>query len=183
MQSDRPMRADAARNRAKLLTVAYGAFASEGLEVSIDEIARRAGVGAGTIHRHFPTKDDLYRAVIDDRLQQINAEGQRLLDSGSPEALFEFISLMVSQWAGSKGLVDAFAGRGLDIATISPASEAVFIDTLRELLNQARSAGVVKPELTLTMVKAIIVGMQAMAANAPDETAALIPLLSNALRA
>ena len=67
----RPLRADAARNRARVLEVAYQTFADEGLSVPIDEIARRAGVGAGTVYRHFPTKDDLYRAVIEDRLQSI----------------------------------------------------------------------------------------------------------------
>ena len=69
-QPDRPLRADAARNRARVLEVAYDTFAAEGLSVPIDEIARRAGVGAGTVYRHFPTKDDLYRAVVEDRHQQ-----------------------------------------------------------------------------------------------------------------
>ncbi|HEY6648181.1 MAG TPA: helix-turn-helix domain-containing protein, partial [Mycobacterium sp.] len=50
----RPLRADAARNRARVLEVAYDTFAAEGLAVAIDEIARRAGVGAGTVYRHFP---------------------------------------------------------------------------------------------------------------------------------
>jgi len=62
-QPDRPLRADAARNRARVLEVAYDTFAAEGLSVPIDEIARRAGVGAGTVYRHFPTKDDLFLAV------------------------------------------------------------------------------------------------------------------------
>ena len=59
-QPDRPLRADAARNRARVLEVAYETFAAEGLSVPIDEIARRAGVGAGTVYRHFPTKEDLF---------------------------------------------------------------------------------------------------------------------------
>ncbi len=57
-QPARPLRADAARNRARVLEVAYETFAAEGLSVPIDEIARRAGVGAGTVYRHFPTKED-----------------------------------------------------------------------------------------------------------------------------
>ena len=69
-QTDRPLRADAARNRARVLEVAYDTFAAEGLSVPIDEIARRAGVGAGTVYRHFPTKEDLFRAVVDDRLRR-----------------------------------------------------------------------------------------------------------------
>ena len=63
-QPARPLRADAARNRARVLEVAYQTFAAEGLSVPIDEIARRAGVGAGTVYRHFPTKDELFAVMI-----------------------------------------------------------------------------------------------------------------------
>ena len=83
-QPDRPLRADAARNRARVLEVAYDTFAAEGLSVPIDEIARRAGVGAGTVYRHFPTKDDLFRAVIEDRIRNIVDDGRALLTSGDP---------------------------------------------------------------------------------------------------
>ena len=70
-QPARPLRADAARNRARVLEVAYETFAAEGLSVPIDEIARRAGVGAGTVYRHFPTKEDLFRAVVESRLRRV----------------------------------------------------------------------------------------------------------------
>ena len=80
----RPLRADAARNRARVLEVAYETFAAEGLAVPIDEIARRAGVGAGTVYRHFPTKEDLFRAVVDDRIRGIITWGRALLDDGAP---------------------------------------------------------------------------------------------------
>ncbi len=69
--AEKPMRADAARNRAKVLEVAYETFAAEGLAVPIDEIARRAGVGAGTVYRHFPTKEALFGAVFEDRMRRI----------------------------------------------------------------------------------------------------------------
>ena len=74
-QLERPMRADAARNRARVLEVAYETFAADGLSVPIDEIARRAGVGAGTVYRHFATKEALFHAVVKDRMQH-------LVDSG-----------------------------------------------------------------------------------------------------
>ena len=75
----RPLRADAARNRARVLEIAYETFAAEGLGVPIDEIARRAGVGAGTVYRHFPTKEDLYRAVVEDRIRRITDDGRVLV--------------------------------------------------------------------------------------------------------
>ena len=109
---DRPVRADAARNRARVLEVAYQTFAVDGLSVPIDEIARRAGVGAGTVYRHFPTKEALFQAVIADRMRHIIADGNALLESQLPgEALYTFMRSMVLQWgAADRGLVEALAG-------------------------------------------------------------------------
>ena len=101
-QPDRPLRADAARNRARVLEVAYDTFAAEGLSVPIDEIARRAGVGAGTVYRHFPTKDDLFRAVVEDRIRRIVDEGSRPAAATDPgTALFTFLRSMVLQWGAT----------------------------------------------------------------------------------
>src|SRR5689334_24084493 len=111
------MRADAARNRARVLDVAYETFAAEGLSVPIDEIARRAGVGAGTVYRHFPTKEDLFRAVVDDRIRAIITWGQGLLETVAPgEALFTFLRTLVLKWgAADRGLSEALAGAGVSV--------------------------------------------------------------------
>src|SRR6476646_2326574 len=104
-QPDRPLRADAARNRARVLEVAYETFAAEGLAVPIDEIARRAGVGAGTVYRHFPTKEALFEAVFSDRVRHIVDDGRALLGTAGPgEALFEFLRNMVRDGATDYGL-------------------------------------------------------------------------------
>src|ERR1700730_6420719 len=118
-QPARPLRADAVRNRARLLEVAYETFAAEGLSVPVDEIARRAGVGAGTVYRHFPTKEALFQAVIQDRMQRLVDDGYALLESAGPgEALFSFLRSMVLQWgATERGLAGARAGVGIDIAS------------------------------------------------------------------
>ena len=68
--SNRELRADARRNRERVLRTAQQMFAAEGLGVSLDEIARRAGVGPGTVHRHFPAKEELYLAVAIDQLER-----------------------------------------------------------------------------------------------------------------
>ena len=132
-QPDRPLRADAARNRARVLEVAYETFAAEGLSVPIDEIARRAGVGAGTVYRHFPTKEDLFRAVVEDRIRRIVDEGRALLAAEDPgEALFAFLRSMVLQWgATDRGLADALAGVGIDIETAMPDAEEAFLGAAR----------------------------------------------------
>ncbi len=128
-QPARPMRADAARNRALVLDVAYETFAAEGLSVPIDEIARRAGVGAGTVYRHFPTKEALFRAVIEDRMQHLVDDGYALLESAGPgEAIFAFLRSIVLQWgATDRGLVEALAGLGIDIEAAAPDAEDAFL--------------------------------------------------------
>ena len=68
----RPLRADAARNRARVLDAARTAFAEAGLDVGVEEIARRAGVGKGTLYRRFPTKEALVRAIFEDILDEID---------------------------------------------------------------------------------------------------------------
>ena len=150
-QPERPLRADAARNRARVLEVAYDTFAAEGLSVPIDEIARRAGVGAGTVYRHFPTKEDLYRAVVEDRIGSIVDEGRALLDTGEPgEALFAFLRSLVLEWgATDRGLADALAGLGIDIKAAMPEVEDAFADMLGELLLAAQGAGTVRRDVDL----------------------------------
>src|SRR6478735_2316497 len=145
-QPDRPLRADAARNRARVLEVAYDIFAADGLGVPIDEIARRAGVGAGTVYRHFPAKEDLYRAVVAERIRGIVELGRGFLESEDPGAgLFEFLRALVLQWgAADRGLVDALAGLGIDINCVVPESEVDFLALLGELLAAAQRAGAVR---------------------------------------
>ena len=82
----RPLRADARRNRERILAAATAAFAAEGLSVPLDEIARRAGVGPGTLYRHFPAKETLWEAVLHDRLRRLADEAEALHDAGHPSA-------------------------------------------------------------------------------------------------
>jgi AcrR family transcriptional regulator len=184
-QPDRPLRADAARNRARVLEVAYETFAAEGLSVPIDEIARRAGVGAGTVYRHFPTKEDLYRAVIEDRIYHIVDDGRALLATGDPgEALFTFLRSMVLQWgATDRGLADALAGFGIDVKDAVPDAEEAFLGLLGELLRAAQKAGTVRRDLDVPDVKAIVVGCQAMQAYKPDTAERLTEVVLDGLRA
>jgi AcrR family transcriptional regulator len=178
-QPARPLRADAARNRSRVLEVAYETFAAEGLSVPIDEIARRAGVGAGTVYRHFPTKQALLGAVVADRLRRIVEEGHVLLTSGDPgEALYAFLRSMVVEWGTDRGLVDALAGFEIDIETAAPEAEEAFLALLGELLRAAQRAGTARADVGVAEVKALLVGCQAMqsynAALAEQVTAVVV---------
>jgi AcrR family transcriptional regulator len=184
-QPDRPLRADAARNRARVLEVAYETFAAEGLAVPIDEIARRAGVGAGTVYRHFPTKEDLFRAVVEDRIRSITDEGRTLLAAEDPgEALFKFLRSMVLQWgATDRGLADALAGSGVDIKTTAPDAEDAFLGLLGELLRAGQKVGTVRRDVDVPDVKAILVGCQAMQTYDVDAADRLTEVVLDGLRA
>jgi AcrR family transcriptional regulator len=160
----RPLRADAALNRTRILEAAYETFAAEGLSVPIDDIARRAGVGAGTVYRHFPTKEDLFAAVVESRLRHIIAAGRALLDDPGPgEALFAFLRSMVLDFgATDQGLVEALGGLGIDVESAAPDAEDAFRGLLGELLVAAQGAGTVRSDVDVPEIKALMVGCQAM---------------------
>lgn len=183
-QPARPLRSDAARNRARVLEVAYETFAAEGLGVPIDEIARRAGVGAGTVHRHFPIKDALFRAVVEDRINRVTEEGRALLATEDPAmALFIYLRSIVLQWgATNRGLADALAGLGIDVKASMPAAEQAFIGVLGDLLRAAQKAGAVRGDLDVWDLKAIMVGAQAMQTYRADAAERLTGVILDGLR-
>jgi AcrR family transcriptional regulator len=183
-QPEKPLRADAARNRARVLEVAYDTFATEGLSVPIDEIARRAGVGAGTVYRHFPTKEALFRAVLDERIRQVVDEGRALTEGERPgKALFVFLRSLVLQFgATDRGLADALAGAEIDVQAVMPETEEAFLDVLRGLLEGAQKAGAVRADLDVRDVKAILTGCLAIQEANPDAAERLTDVVLDGLR-
>ena len=177
-ETERRLRADAARNRSRVLEVAYETFAAEGLAVPIDEIARRAGVGAGTVYRHFPTKEALFAAVFEDRIRQIRDHAQELLATEGPgEALFAFLREMVRTGGRDHGLADALAGYGVDMETAAPGAEADLLATVGELLDAAQRAGTVRSDIGVFEVKALLLvckSAQLYGDGVPDRVAAVI---------
>jgi AcrR family transcriptional regulator len=101
----RPRRADARRNRARLVEAARTAFAEAGADVPLEEVARRAGVGIGTLYRHFPCRDDLIEAVVGDRVDELVAEAEELLGADDPVgALRRWLRAAVDLAVGYRGL-------------------------------------------------------------------------------
>lgn len=93
----RPLRADAARNRALLLAAAKLEFAERGLDASVSDIAARAGVGKGTLFRHFATKDDLIASIVCDHVGVVVSKGQELLATPDPDkALFDLLAVVAA---------------------------------------------------------------------------------------
>jgi AcrR family transcriptional regulator len=161
-RSDRPaaaLRADAQRNRARVLEVAADIFATEGLSVPVHEIARRAGVGTGTVSRHFPAKEDLFAAILLGRMEQLTAEADALAGSRDPgPAFFAFFAAVVREGAANRGLAEALAGAGYDLDSAAIRAGYDVTGRLRDLLARAQRAGAVRPEIDDADVKALLAG-------------------------
>ena len=109
----RTLRADAARNREKVLRAARDAFAESGYGVPLDEIAARAGVGPGTVYRHFPTKEALFEAVVTVRVQDLVDDARARADASDPGgAFFGFLARVAAESAAKRDLPDAISIAG-----------------------------------------------------------------------
>jgi len=168
--SDRELRADARRNRERVLRTAQQLFATEGLSVSLDEIARRAGVGPGTVHRHFPTKEALYLAVATDQIEQLVAEGELLDAGGDPAAVFTLLSRMMATGAENAAVKSALEAAELDLRTAAPGLAADLTRRVADLLDRAHAAGAVREDLTVEELMALVAGAFAAIRHAGAET-------------
>ena len=171
----RPRRADAQRNRERVLRAAAEVFAAEGLSVPVHEIARRAGVGTGTVSRHFPSKESLYAAVLLDRMQDLAAYADALtIDNDPGTAFFTLFTRLVQEGANHRGLAEALTGAGFDIEAAATAADCNVSDRLHRLLSDAQQAGAVHPTITFADLKALIAGCLAYEGNDPDRVIEVI---------
>jgi AcrR family transcriptional regulator len=167
---DRELRADARRNRERVLRTAQRLFAEDGLGVSLDEIARRAGVGPGTVHRHFPTKEALYLAVATDQLEQLVAEAKVLAATDDPAALFTQLSRMIAMGAENAAVKSALVAAEFDLRTAAPDVAADLTRQVADLLDRAHAAGAVREDVTVDEVMALVAGAFAAIRHANAET-------------
>jgi AcrR family transcriptional regulator len=109
--TDRPTRKDAVRNRSRLIEAATSAFREEGLGVSVNAVARAAGVNVATLYRHFATKDDLIAAVLEALLEPLAGARDRALATAGTDALARFVHEAVRVQSEHGGVFDALAGQ------------------------------------------------------------------------
>ena len=170
MTTPRPLRADAQRNRARVLAAAERVFAERGTATSTEEVARAAGVGVGTVFRHFPSKEALLQALVVQRLARVAADARE--HATSPDAgaaFFDFFAAVVRGSATKLDLVDALAELGMhpDDA-VAPIAEEV-TEALTALLQQAQRAGAVRHDIEVRDVIALLAGASQARRYAPDD--------------
>ena len=143
----RPLRADAARNRARLIEAARAVFAERGLDATMDEIARRAGVGVGTAYRRFRNRDDLINALLDERLEAFMGIVEASLDDPDPwRALSGFIERWMEMQAEDRGFRELLL-QSVDGRERLRAFRSRLRPLIGELLRRARAAGELRPDV------------------------------------
>jgi AcrR family transcriptional regulator len=151
------MRADARRNVERVLKAAEELFADEGLSVPVDMIAARAGVGVGTLYRHFPTKEALFTAIVVAHLESLSARARDLAASEPGEAFFTFLREMGEMAARKRDLADILARAGLFTVETCPVKQQLQ-EQFETLLERAQAAGAVRPDVTGDDVTALLMG-------------------------
>jgi AcrR family transcriptional regulator len=143
----RPLRADAARNRTLILDAARGAFAEGGLDVGVEEIARRAGVGKGTLYRRFPTKEALVQAIFDDILVEYEDLAAAAAEHDDAAAAFaDFLAAAARMQASNQGFYDVVTQR-LGTSALNDDQRRRFVDAAALPLRRAQDAGRVRDDL------------------------------------
>ena len=178
------MRADARRSHERLLAAATQAFAENGADAPLEDIAKRAGVGIGTLYRHFPTRLDLQEAVYRNQVSAVCAQGAELADAPSPgDAFAGWLRALASYLVTKRGLASALiAARGKDSEVISACSQ-IMRDTISRLLQRAQEAGAVRADLTATDVLMVVHGVIVATERAPDQADRMLSLMLDGLRA
>ena len=143
-----PARADARRNFQRLLSAADEVFDEFGTDASLDEIARRAGLGSGTLYRHFPNRDALLTAVFWDRVEELCDRGDRLAEAADPDsALIDWLRALIALTM-QRGLAAALmASRGGDASAIFKATQQALEDTAVPLIHRAQRQGSLRANL------------------------------------
>src|SRR3954463_24710 len=163
----RPQRADARRNRERILAAAPEAFANDGREVQMPDIARGAGVGVGTLYRHFPAKEDLVRALVEDKVQTVIATLREALTREDPWEAIDWLGHQPAEkMAQSRGLRDAMSV--IDFGDENPWNTDEPRRHADAVLGRAREAGAIRADLTVDDWQALMCGLSASIASGAD---------------
>ena len=162
--AERPLRADARRNREKVLRAAREAFAASGYGVPLDEIAARAGVGPGTVYRHFPSKEDLFEAVATARVHDLIEDARSRADAVDPgHAFFGFLERIRREARAKRDMPD--------VISIAGSLQDDLHAALDVLLRRAQQAAAVRPDITTQELIVLLGGVLRSIRDAPSGAA------------
>ena len=180
-----PLRADARRNRAAILEAAEAIFGAQGPDAPIDEVARRAGVGVGTLYRHFPTKEALLGALVAAHLQPLVDTARVALEASEPgPAFFDLLRHLARSFVAFRALADAIAASGVDLHTTKGAVSEELMEAVGRVLRRAQEAGEVRRDVSVTDVATMMGALCQADAVARDATflTRCVDLVCDALR-
>lgn len=165
----KPLRADARRNRDRLLAEALQAFDQDGPDACLEEIARRAGVGIGTLYRHFPTRQDLQEAVFLDQAEELRRKGEKLLDNPDPLAgLVSWLRLQLDMGSFKRKLGTAVLCAKLREGSPIQQSYSKGRAVGAVLLQRAKDAGQVRSNVDLGDLLHLVHGIVLITEESPD---------------
>ena len=177
---DRPQRADARRNRAAIVKAARAVFARYGREAQMDDVARRAKVGVGTLYRHFPTKDALLEALALEQFERITAWAREALEEEDAWAACEaLIWRSAKLQASDRALMEAVADHKCRVAQESHELHAC----TEELLARARAAGTVRADATAMDVQVMMCALGSVMQQGDERWQRYLELMLDGLRA
>jgi AcrR family transcriptional regulator len=182
----RPLRADAERNRAKILEAAADVFASEGLEATLHDVAARAGVGVGTVYRRFPDKEALLGALFDDKLHtMIEVTERATREPHSWDALVGFLRALTAMQSENRGLHEVLNGSEYCQDRVAEA-RTEFAPLVERLLRRAQTDGYVRADLEpsdLTVILLMLNGVALFSHARPDLWERQLDIVLEGLRA
>jgi len=156
---DRPLRADARRNREKVLTAARAVFSEHGRDAQIDDVARRAGVGVGTVYRHFPTKEALIEALMVAAFEAIAAQAEAALEVEDPwEAFASVLWKGAEIMSADRALSEVFASIPGAMESAMPTVEGLTA-SMTKVIARAQEAGVLRPDLVVDDIPMVMCGI------------------------
>lgn len=168
----RKMRADARRNYERLLAEANTAFLAQGTEVSLEQIAKNAGVAIGTLYSHFPTRQALLEALMRERIETITARTRELREHPSPgEALDTWVRAAVAHAGSYRGLATSLMSAFEDESSALHAACQELTTAGELLLDRAQQAGVVRPDATASDLFALVNAMAWAGESVPADQA------------
>jgi AcrR family transcriptional regulator len=157
--ADKPLRADARRNRERVLAAAREVFAEQGRDAQIDDVARRADVGVGTVYRHFPTKDALLNALSDELFDVVAAHARELLELDDPwEAFIRAMWFGAEKTAGDRAFSEIMAASSSQPPRTCPGKEDLKI-TVGEMMRRAKAAGRMRPDIQFDDIPLVMCGV------------------------